>query len=217
MRPARNLAILELATCRRIARLSAIAVPTGGFATPRGQGIATAFAVLELYNVWSCFCRCFYLSACLPARARGGTKVSNQMAFIDLNQAIGHAIRFRNRYSTATPGPSGAYDQKDEPPWHATSFLVGLCRNVGCSKVSDVQAAVSIRSRVFDDLPAFRHFFAHRNGDTCQRAQALASYYCIPSHLRPAGIVAARPLGRPQPLFADWADDLRFAVEYMCS
>jgi hypothetical protein len=92
-----------------------------------------------------------------------------------------------------------------------------LCSDLGCSNLADIQAALSISSRVFVDLPVFRNFFAHRNERSIEAAVRLGPLHGIPATLRPAAILLSPPLNSAQPLLVNWLEDMSFVVEYMCS
>ena len=90
------------------------------------------------------------------------------------------------------------------------------CREIGCSNFIDIQAAFSIQSKVFEHLPTFRNFYAHRNDYTALKAKNIARYYTISEHNHPSNIIFSYAYGRPQILILDWIDDLKTVVEFLC-
>ncbi|HVO69083.1 MAG TPA: hypothetical protein VMT24_03495 [Aggregatilineaceae bacterium] len=171
---------------------------------------------IEALNTWANFSRAYYLSCILDPRTASGMRVSTTINVNNSDQAIGLAIKRWNPKTSAKPGPGGSWNRRDEPPWHIPKVFMSICQNIGCSNQPDITAAFSAGFRVFDDLPVFRNFYAHRNEHTQRAAVRIATLYGIPATLRPSQILLSRPLGRPQPLAIDWLDDLSFTIEYLC-
>jgi hypothetical protein len=87
---------------------------------------------------------------------------------------------------------------------------------IGSDNKQDVEAALSIQTRVLIDLPVFRNFFAHRNRGTREATQHVSPRYGIRPRPRPDEMLRSRALGRPQPLIQDWLDDLSTMCELLC-
>lgn len=132
----------------------------------------------------------------------------------DFNYAVGLAIVSVRPH--ATPPHSGLWHRRDEPAWHDRNLLIRFCSNIGCSNISDIEGAFSFGSRVFEDLPVFRNFYAHRNGQTQLAATNLGPQYGIPATFTPSQILASYALGRPQQLILDLIDDIIFTIELLC-
>ena len=112
--------------------------------------------------------------------------------------------------------PGAVWHRRDEPTWHDPVVLRTGCVDLGCSHLVDVQAALSLPTRVFADLPVFRNFFGHRNGQTEDAAKNTARQYVISTALHPTEMLAARPAGRPYPLLVDWTDDVHAVIALLC-
>jgi hypothetical protein len=67
------------------------------------------------------------------------------------------------------------------------------------------------------DVVVFRHFFAHPSENTARQAQLLGPRYGQSSTKPPAEIVCGVGPGRPQNVLADWIDDIRITIDYMCT
>ncbi len=104
----------------------------------------------------------------------------------------------------------------DEPRWHKANTLLDLSSDLKYSNESDVRAAMGIPTRVFSDLPVFRHFFAHRSERTAGPALMLAPTNGVSAALRPTEVLLSRGLGRHQPLLADWLDDMWTVIDDLC-
>lgn len=173
-----------------------------------------AFVTIEALNVWASFAREYYLScAVMRPKREGGSRVTIGVAGIhDEADAIDLAIK--NLKGHLTSGPP--WSRRDEPAWHETRTLLGLARAVQASNLGQVQAAFSIRTRVFLHLPTARNFFAHRNGDTAGRVATVARANRVNPFLRPSEVLCTVPPRRPQPLLSDWLDDMRRTITLLC-
>jgi hypothetical protein len=83
--------------------------------------------------------------------------------------------------------------------------------------LAQVQAALSLQTRVFFDLPSFRNFYAHRNRESAESAILLAKRnYLIAGPNHPSDVLAEPARNRPQALILDWIDDMSAIVELLC-
>jgi hypothetical protein len=214
MRPSRELEKLRDAACYRLRRLRETVLNVVSMAMSREREFILSFVVIETLNSWSNFSRSYYLSCILTPRTVTGKRITVPTPIPNFNSAIGLAVTHSR--PNMTPPASGVWHRRDEPPWHDHNLLMRFCGNITCSNIIDIQAAFSFGSRVFIDLPVFRNFFAHRNGQTCKAAADLGPQYGIPATLRPSQILLSRALGRPQPLILDQFDDLITTIELLC-
>jgi hypothetical protein len=215
MRPSRRFAVLQLTATVRLRKLRDVA-SSASFSLPAPAAkIAIAHAVVESLNTWTEFVRSYFLSCILrPMRVRGGRVAASAFSGATFNDAIGVAM---SRHRPRTPlAASGRWPRRDEPPWHDPYVLLRSCADLGCSNLGQIQAALSLPTRVFTDLPVFRNFFAHRNHMTAASARSLASHYSIPSYRHPMEILTSLPAGRPEPLLVDWIDDILIVIEFLC-
>jgi len=171
-------------------------------------------ATIELQNCWGSFVRAYYLSALLHARTESGHIVRSNSAIRSLDDGIGIAVRWWN--PRAHPAATGVWRRRDEPPWFDPSILLGLSKNLLFSNNGDIQAALSMQSRAFADLPILRNFFAHRNQASAFAAISVAVQYSIGGIRVPSDVLLSRAKGRPQVLVLDWIDDIRATVEMLC-
>lgn len=215
MRPSRTFATLRARAGRRLDRLRSQAVAACLQDTPHSR-TQIAFVTIELQNLWSNFCRSYYLSCILrPEREKGGIVTVNQFTGNDFNDAI--TVTMQKHKPWVRPNAAGIWNRRDEPAWHDTSVLIASCQELGCSNLMNVYAALSLGSRVFQDLPIFRNFFSHRNETTVKNARSVATAYSIPSARRhPTQILASNPYGRAIPLLVDWIDDITITMELLC-
>lgn len=174
-----------------------------------------SYVVIESLNSWRNFVRAFYLSCAFEAMTNGGARIRVSPGRVSLSDALGKAIHCYK--PNALPNSRGQWDRRVEPNWHDTTTIIKICTNLGCSNLSMVNEAFSIGSRVFEDLPVFRNFYAHRNQQTEMAAKRLGPQYGISAILSPSEILFSWPLGRPQPLILEWIDDLLITIEYLVS
>jgi hypothetical protein len=212
MRRSRDFRCLERLVVHRIGRLRTKAVA----ALPMGSHLRDrefAYVVLEIHNLWSNFARTYVLSCIGRPRRAGGGKVScGNMSICTPADVIWAAAKIAR--GPLAPPPS---ERRDEPKWHEVSLLHKTCKEMQCSHLADVQAALSLPARVFHDLPTFRNFYAHRNEETAAKALSLARQnYLIVGHSHPSTALAAVPGTRPQCLLLDWIDELETVCSLLC-
>lgn len=215
MRPCRRLGQLRRAALDYHRRLREVAGSACAGQTTPGSRRAIAFVTLELQNNWASFARSFYLSCVLECVSVSGATIG-PTAFngSSLNDAIGVAVRHVR--PNASPKATGEWRRRDEPTWHNPNVLLDLAALTGLSNLGQIQAAISMQTRVFEHLTVFRNFFAHRNAGTAKAAQAIAFGYSIAGDSHPADIVREHPARRSCPLLLDWIDDISLVTEYIC-
>lgn len=197
----------------RVRRLRALGLGAVTLTPPEANRLLSYVAV-EALNLWSLFVRSYTLSLALrPSRCAGG-----RIALSHPGISVPHDIlivAMALLRPMRPPSATGTWSRRDEPAWHDTHSLLRCATFLGTSNLADVQAALSIGSRVFNDLPVFRNFFGHRNATSYQAASSLALHYAIPVG-HPGEILRARPAGRPYPLMVDWIDDLGVVIDLLC-
>jgi hypothetical protein len=214
MNPVRHLGILQERAIGRLDRLHQLALNLPPFPTPAEKRTA-AYVVIEIANLWSAVARSFYLSCVLRARRISGMRVKLGVGGI---QSIQDGIHFA--VQTLKPRrvhPTRVYHPLDEPNWYKRETLLDLANALTFSNSSDIQLALSLSTDAFTDVVVFRHFFAHRSENTARQAQLLGPRYGQSSTKSPANIVCGVGPGRPQNVLADWIDDIRITIDYMCT
>jgi hypothetical protein len=172
--------------------------------------MVVAHVVIEALNAWALFSRSYYLSCTLGAV----TERKKYVTTTPTPDPLGAAITCIN--SWARPNALGRWHRRDEPAWHDPNVLMKVCRNVGCSIHVQIGQAFSLNQNVFKDLPVFRNFFAHRNGDTSQAARNIAARYTLPSHLSPTELLLSVSPGATETIIADWLSEMLITAEFLC-
>jgi hypothetical protein len=176
------------------------------------RDVRVTYCVVEAFNCWFGFARSLYISSAMGARDGVGRRVrlTNVGRPRTTDDALAHAIRRRGHANPRRPGPPWRFNE--EPAWASASVLLDVLDEVGSSNRPDVTRGLGLPTSVLAHLPTFRHFFAHRGGDTIRLARAIALPYGISPVLAPTQILlshASTVSGRrPQPLLLDWIDDL---------
>jgi hypothetical protein len=231
MMPAPRLGVLAAASQRQTSRLRAIArAAVTRRAASRDPGVA--YVAIESLNLWGEFSRSYYLSLIRkPIRYTRGAIAPTQSCLMGHgcptgiadtwtdDEAIAHAI---NRYRTdpkkwvkLNPAPSWA--PREEPAWRRANTITDLARDVAATNETDIRSSLAIATTgVFDELPTFRHFYAHRSSRTSIPATRLGPGHGIPATLRPTDILLSPPSGRPQALILEWLDDLEAIMDDLC-
>jgi hypothetical protein len=213
MRPIRNLTVLESCAYHRLDQLHKLAASLPLLA-PEDRRRAAAFGVIELANCWAGFARSYYISCILRARRGGGGRVSVGVPGVATPQdAIHEAVRI---IAPRRLSKSRRYHATAEPSWYKRETLLDLGNGLRLSNDPQIQLAMNLPTDAFTDLLVFRHFFAHRGEGTVKQVKVLAPRYGQPSTAAPADVVAGFAPGRPQNVLADWIDDIRITVAYLC-
>lgn len=211
MRPTRFLGKLEKSAVKNFQRLQQ-KITT---ADQRNREAILSYVVIESLNSWRNFVRAFYLSCACEALTTRGARIRVSPGRISLSDALGKAIHCYR--PNALPNSVGQWYRRDEPNWHDTTTIIRICTNLGCSNLSIVNEAFSMGSRVFEDLPVFRNFYAHRNQQTEMAAKRLGPQYGISAILNPSEILFSCPLGRSRPLIFEWIDELLLTIRHLVS
>lgn len=169
---------------------------------------------INLQNTWGVFCRAYATSTVLtPIRLSGQTIVLGDPAVKTESDVVAAAMRrFKNRIYK-----SGSWTRRDEPAWHDPNTLMLTLQDINVSNLADVRSAFSLGSPVFDDLPVFRNFYAHRSEYTAVKARKIAYKYGIPMLERPTDILCRTAPRASQPVVLDWIDDMWATVQLVCS
>jgi hypothetical protein len=169
MRPSRDLGILRRQAVSLLNRLRVEATSVIIDASPHSRS-TIGQVTIDLHNAWSVFSRSYYLSCVLrPKRKCGDRIIATAFTGTGFDDAI--TVVMRRHRSQRSPLPGGGWARRDEPPWHDTSILLTSCDELGCSNFTQIQASLSTGTAVFNHLPVFRNFFAHRNESTAQSAR----------------------------------------------
>jgi hypothetical protein len=214
MIPKKKLELLKRAVNGRFAKIQQTIDFALSSGNPKNIKLTIAYATTEGVNTWANFSRSYYLSMVIGAVRENGKriKLGNQPASI--NDAIGIAVKKWNK--RAAPTNRGLWKRRDEPSWHKPNILITLAGIIQADNLAEIECAFSTQSRVFDDLPVFRNFFAHRNQSTAEATSRIAPTLGIPPNRIPEEILKSRAFDRPQPILLDWFDDLKVVCEMLC-
>lgn len=212
MRLSSSYKILQESAAKRLGRLRAHALVGLGKAGPE-RDTRFAFVVIEAQNLWANFFRSYTLSCVFsPKRTIHGRVTLENAAISTPGDVLLVAARVHRGSAAGAPT-----SRRDEPPWHSTNVFLRTCSEIGCSHIADIRNALSVSTRVFDDLPAFRNFYAHRNEESARKAIDVAQrYYVIRGARSPAEALATPPLKRTQALILDWLDDMSVVMQFLC-
>jgi hypothetical protein len=214
MTPCRDLLVLRSRALNYLNRLRELGSDAAVSFPDRGAKLTIGHVTIELQNTWSLFARSYILSWTLTPRRATGGRIRIGKPVSDFNNAI-TLLNARHKPHLTVP-ISGTWHRRDEPPWHDPQVILTSCLDLGCSHSTQVQAAFSLSTAVFQHLPVFRNFFGHRNLGTANAARQIAPQYSIPSYLHPVEILLRKPAGRPYPLVLDWVDDIATTIELLC-
>lgn len=210
MRRCKRLRRLRKTLNRRIARLERRIRAVAANPEHRDRDMVVAHVSIEALNAWALFSRSFYLSCTLGAL----TERKQYVTTAPTADPLGAAITCINR--RVQPNTRGVWHRRDEPAWHDPNVLMRVCGNVGCSIQVQIGQAFSLSQNVFKDLPVFRNFFAHRNGDTSLAARNIAPRYALPSQLTPTELLLSVSPGATEAVLLDWLTEMLITAEFLC-
>lgn len=210
MRRCKRLRRLRVTLNRRLDRLERrIKAVTNG-RIHKDRAVVVAYVAIEALNAWTLFSRSFYMSCALGAVTER-KRVVTTMPTVD---PLGAAITCVNR--RACPNAQGVWHRRDEPTWHDPNVLMRVCGNIGCSIQVQIGHAFSLSQNVFNDLPVFRNFFAHRNGQTSQAARNIAPRYALPTNLAPTDLLLSVSPGSTEMVILEWLVEMSITAEFLC-
>lgn len=166
-------------------------------------------------NLWHEFSRAYFLSCAKSTVSISGLRIQAGVPGI---KSETDALRLAILSKGITPVlPGWPRRSTDEPKWRRPRDLERACAGLMMSNLANVRAALSISPGVFDHLPVFRNFYAHRNGDTAVKALDVAKrYYGIAWCHHPTDALLTPATRRPQELMLDWLDAIQATAHYLC-
>ena len=202
MRPSRRLDNLASAFDGRLDRLDRLysARPTSGNELDR----ITAYVVIELCNAWAQYTRSYYLSCAIGARRKSGLRVTHSgVCGFTIADALASAALAKDSSHTGKVRP------RDEPDWNGKSTLSWLGRTFAFSNVSQIQAALSVKTVAFDQLVWARNFFAHRSEGSAENVRGLARKLGIVGVNHPTAILSSPVSGIGSNAIDGWLATIR--------
>lgn len=168
---------------------------------------------INAQNTWAEFCRAYALSTVrAPVRRGGHAIILGDRGIRTEADVVEVAVkRLKNHIYLR-----GNWTRRDEPPWHDPNTLLHTLEEMSASNVEDLRSAFSLGSRVFDDLPVFRNFYAHRSEYTAMKARRIAYKYGIPVREHPTVILCRTSPGASQAVILEWLDDIWATVQMVC-
>lgn len=213
MRPSRYLLDLNRDILRSIAKARSLVLGASLLEWEHCDRIAAA-VTLSLQNSWAHFCRSYALSCTLTPKTISGTTIHlGNPAIKTYAHVIEAALRRRKAYILRRR----TWTCRDEPAWHEPATILDTCDELQCSNLSQLHAALSTGTKVFEYLPTVRNFYAHRNECTARKVIPVARYYSIVAKPHPTTILFSVAHSRTQSLLLDWLDDVRIVVNAACA
>ena len=213
MRSTRELKRLASGVAGRLNGYRDVAVSVRRFDSGGGDR-RISHVCINLQNTWAEFCRAYALSSVRrPARLSGGfISVGAVHVRSERDVVVAAMQRFRPRVYNR-----GNWSRREEPAWHDPNTLLGTMEDVRASNLDEIRAALSLGSSVFDDLPVFRNFYAHRTETTAIKARVIAYRYGIPRLDHPTDILCCTPPRAAQSVMVEWIDDIWVTVQMLCA
>lgn len=173
-----------------------------------------SYVTISALNVWSNICKWYYISCTLGTKSISGAHIAAPGRLADANAAIGIAVRYYK--PSARLQISGEWQGRDEPAWHVPSVVIDVFGAASIPTQNHVKSSFSLGFTVFDDLPTFRNYFAHKNRETRALAMRKAPRYLIVAN-KPSEVLAAAPVGRTDSLLETWIHELRTTLDMLCN
>jgi hypothetical protein len=112
-------------------------------------------------------------------------------------------------------GTRKKWTRQELPDFQNKGHLTKCLAYINASISPDVDAAVSFSSRVLNDLPTMRNFFAHKSRDAASSASALGRHYGIVGRRSPDDLLVAVPPGAGDMLVREWLSDIAAILRLM--
>ncbi|MFL5962928.1 MAG: hypothetical protein ACJ757_08575 [Gaiellaceae bacterium] len=170
-----------------------------------------SYVMIEAANLWASYSRCLFISAALGARDSAGNRLVTTPA-ADESYAIDlavHAIRPKLR------GVRKTWSRQEQPDWQNKGHLAKAVKYIGAAIWPEVDAAVSYPSRVLQDLPTMRNFYAHKAERAAVSAMALGPRYGVTRRMSPHDLLCTSPPGASDVLVNEWLADLQAIFSLM--
>ena len=212
MKTTRKSARLAGRTLKRLYEYRDLAVTAQGM-EDKCRDKLISHVCINVQNTWAEFCRAYALSTVRVPVRRGGQSIVLGDCGIRTEADVVVAAMKRLKSHIYQ---RGTWTRRDEPPWHDPNTLLHTLGDMKASNIEDLRSAFSLGSRVFDDLPVFRNFYAHRSEDTAEKARRVAYRYGIPVREHPTAILCRTSPGASQPVILEWMDDLWATVQMVC-
>ena len=175
----------------------------------------TSNVSIGLLNLWSNFSRAYYISSFCGAKYARGRSVYGPLIVSTEAEAIGFAIIEYNL--KAKPKNDGLWDRRSEPKWHDKNFLMRITSAADLCLATRVKEAFSAGQKVFDHLPVFRNYYAHRNQQTLKAVQNLAPLYGFSVQEKPTDVLMEISKGRKYSVLDGWLNEIDITVEFLCN
>lgn len=164
----------------------------------------SSFVVLEVLTLWANFARFYFISCALGAKSPDGGRVQLGVApFADEKAALAFGAKGEKNKS------------RGEPIWHDFDAFGRVMGKLNLADPTRLLTSLGYPSKVFDDLPPCRNFFAHRTQNTARKVKNVARRNGINPALPPSEVVCTPATGRSYPLVVDWLDDLTAIIEIL--
>ncbi len=154
--------------------------------------------------MWANFARFYFLSCALGAKSPDGGRVQLGVPpFANEKAALAFAAKGEKNTS------------RGEPVWHDFAAFGRAMGKLNLADPTRLSTSLGYPSKVFDDLPPCRNFFAHRTQNTAKNVKNVARRNGIDPDLPASEVVCTPATGRSYPLMVDWLDDLTAIIEIL--
>lgn len=205
MRATGDLAKLHRAIAGRLARLRrvyAACLAPDGSSEPR-----LAFAAIELDNLVLASIRQFVISCLTGARSADGSRVLVSPRMSDEGEVGAFVLSVLSSQAFSNLGNPSRISREREFKIREPRFIERVMSSCAASNLLSVQAAFSLPTTLFSDLPTVRNFYAHRNDDTWRKVRLRANGMGVFGVQTTDELLRAPLPGRPVRVFEDWLDD----------
>lgn len=180
---------------------------------PQERDRRVSYVAIEILNLWSEFCRAYYLSYLLGPTTRGGARLRAQNGTVrTLNDAIVGLWRELN--GRAPPGTT--LRRRQEPKWYEARTLPTAAVFLRVTNDSEVVGAINLIARTLQDFPVLRNFYAHRNEQTAISVINMVPRYGMLQVRHPTEFALTFLPGRSEPILGEWIADLEVVTGLLC-
>lgn len=166
-----------------------------------------AYSAIELDNLILAAIRLFVISCLTGARSTEGRKIAVIPRMKDEGEVAAFVLSVLSSKSFASLGSPTRVPRQHEFKIREPRLIERVMASCSATNLISVQAAFSLPTTLFSDLPTIRNFYAHRNDDTWRKVKMRANGMGILGVRTTDELLKAPVPGRPVTVFEDWLDD----------
>ncbi len=172
---------------------------------PRSQqGPGLSYIAIEFDNLNVSVLREFTISTIREAKTTTGRRIKVSQSIGPEEEIGAYVLSVVNQVKYHKLKKPKSIQRTDEQTIRDPKEVEKILSHCGASNLPSLQNALSLNSNLFRDIKPIRHFYAHRNKDTFNKAATRAASMGIFNPRHPDQILRHVILGRPHSVLEEW-------------